>query len=363
MKPLKIVLVSANCFPYLGPRAHRTTELAKEFARKGHNVTVYTLLGNYDYTKYSDETGIIFKSLGKSQFGLKDNTGRRNKNIIIKIFNKIFNKLIAFPYIELTFLVKKSLKNVKDIDLLITIAHPHSIHWAIPLLANKNYKTWIADCGDPFMGDPFNKYPFYFKTIETKWCKKVDYITIPIEEGKLGYYSQFRNKIKVIPQGFNFKDVKLAVYKKNKVPTFAYSGIIYEGKRDPTKFIKYLLTLEFDFKFIIYTKSIAFFEQFETLLNDKLELRNYVQRDELLFELSKMDFLINIRNNSTVQQPSKLIDYYLTKRPILEITTDFLEKNNFDSFIKGNYASQLDSVDIEKYNIENIANSFIKLIE
>ncbi|HBX46827.1 MAG TPA: hypothetical protein DEG28_13240 [Porphyromonadaceae bacterium] len=361
MEKLKIVIVSANCHPFLSPRAHRSTELAKELSKRGYNVHLYSLLGNYDYSKIAERTGITFKNLGNSRFGLQDNTQNRNRNIIYRAFARFLGKFFAFPYIELTYLVKKQISKEKDIDVLITIAHPHSIHWAILLLKKKNYKCWIADCGDPFMGDPFNFHPFYFKYVEKKWCKKVDFITIPFEKGKSGYYPEFRDKIKVIPQGFNFDEVKLAKYEVNSIPTFAYSGTIYENKRDPLKFLEYLSILKFDFKFIVYTKSKKYFERYRLDLGDKLQIKDYIPRTELIYELSKMDFLINIKNNSEVQLPSKLIDYYLSGRPILEIATSFDEQQNFESFIKRDYTSQLFKQDVSNYDIKNVTSNFINL--
>ncbi len=44
--------------------------------------------------------------------------------------------------------------------------------------------------------------------------QKVNYITVPIEEAREAYYEEFRNKIRVIPQGFDFSDVQLAKYEK-----------------------------------------------------------------------------------------------------------------------------------------------------
>ncbi len=78
---MKIVIMSQNCFPSLGPRQHRTTELAKELARRGHEVIVYALLGNYDYSGFSGHTGITFKNLGVSKFVINDNSGVFNGNL------------------------------------------------------------------------------------------------------------------------------------------------------------------------------------------------------------------------------------------------------------------------------------------
>ena len=166
---MKIVIISQVCYPDLGPRAHRTTELAKEFARKGHNVIVYALLGKYDYSKIQTETGVIFKNLGNSRFGISDNIGYCNRNITYRIIRKFVGKYFEFPLIELMPMVRKALKKEGDIDYLITVAYPHTIHWGAEKFIKKNkekIKLWVADCGDPFMGNPFMKKPFYFKRIE-----------------------------------------------------------------------------------------------------------------------------------------------------------------------------------------------------
>ncbi len=361
---MKIVIIAQNCYPSLGPRAHRTTELAKEFARRGHQVIVYALLGDFDYSEYSASTGIIFRNLGKSRFGMVDNSGNFNPNLIYRAVVRIFGKYLELPFIELIPMVKGALKNEGDIDFLISVAQPHTIHWGVSEYLKKNkekVRFWIADCGDPFMKDPFNSRPFYFKYLEKQWGRLCNFISIPVQEAIEAYYSEFRNKMKVIPQGFDFESVELALYVPNEFPTFAYSGFLYKGKRDMTKFLEFLLQIDEKFKFIVYTPSAPLFEHFKVKFGNQLEVRNYIPREDLLFELSKMDFLINIANQSTVQVPSKLIDYALTKRPILEITSDFSQENEFREFLKRNYKSEKKINHVEQYDIRNVADAFLKL--
>lgn len=365
MKLLKIVIIAKNCYPALGPRAHRTTELAKELARRGHQVKVYALLGNYDYSKISKETGIIFNNLGVSKLGVKDNTGKYSKKLLASAGRKIFGKFLQIPNVELMPMVKRALYKEEQIEYLITIAYPHTIHWGAASYVKKNKNKiafWVADCGDPFMMDPYNYRPFYFSYFEKSWGRLCDFITVPIESAKSGYYPEFRDKIRVIPQGFRFDEVELASYKKNEVPTFAFSGMVYRGLRDPAKFLKYLTTLDKDFRFVVYTKQHHFYKEYVEKLGEKLELRDYVPRAELLKQLSSMDFLINIKNVSEVQQPSKLIDYALTKRPILEISSDFDEERHiFNEFLEKNYSGQFLLENLEVYDIKNVSNKFIKL--
>ncbi len=355
---MKIVIISRVSHPLKAPRAHRATELAKELVIQGHDVTLYALLGNYDYTEYAAHTGIKFKNLGKARFGLISNTGKRTS--LDNLFTRI-GQPILFPDCLMIPMVKKAIKNEGKIDLLITIASPHVIHYAASRADLSQVNRWIADCGDPFMGNPFKKYPSYFENFERAWCKKCDAITVPFEGAKDAYYPEYREKMHVVPQGFNFNEVQLADYTPNTIPTFAYSGVFYSGFRDPSKFLDFLATYNEPFKFIVYTKTIGILSPYKDILGDKLDVRSYVPREALLYELSKMDFLINIPNKSSVQQPSKLIDYAMTKRPILEITSDFQDEEmvRFEEFLHSDYKEQIAIKNVEDYDITNVAHKFL----
>lgn len=367
MHSLNIVVISRGIHPILAPRALRATELAKEFAKQGHNVILYGVLGKYDYLDFEKKYNVTIKDLKRSIFTKIDSDG----NIPLPLWKKgvifLLQRWTLFPEILLIRRVKKALRDELNINLLVTIAVPYPIHWGAALARTKfkeqlKNTVWVSDCGDPFMGSPFGQPPFYFKYIEKWWCRNTDYITVPVKEAIDGYYPEFRNKIEVIPQGFDFSSVQLSDYKKNVVPTFAYSGMVYPKRRDPSLFLEYLCSLkDVSFKFIVYTNKKELFSPFVERLNHKIEIREYVPHEDLLKELSKMDFLINIRNESSVQTPSKLIDYYLSKRPILEITSSFKEENIFEQFIKGNYSNQLVYSDINNFNITNIAHRFINL--
>jgi hypothetical protein len=100
------------------------------------------------------------------------------------------------------------------------------------------------------------------------------------------------------------------------------------------------------------------------VLKDKIEIRESVDRGVLMLEMSKVDFLININNKGISSQvPSKLIDYCLSKRPILEISSEFTseEKENFDSFLIGDYSKQKIIENFEQYDSVHIAEEFLKL--
>ena len=103
---------------------------------------------------------------------------------------------------------------------------------------------------------------------------------------------------------------------------------------------------------------------FIKLLGHKLEIRNMVKRENLLTNLSKMDFLINLENrNCPTQIPSKLIDYSISNRPILSLNPVEINKTKFEEFLNGNYNGRLTVSNLNQYQIKNVAASFIDLIK
>jgi hypothetical protein len=209
--------------------------------------------------------------------------------------------------------------------------------------------------------DSFKKWP-HFKYIEKWFMRKTDYISIPVESARSGYYDEFQDKIKIIPQGFKFDVIKGPDESvQNDIPTFAYAGGFIPNIRDPRPFLDYLYKFEEDFKFIVYTNTPALLASYNLKLNGKLEVREYIPRKDLLEVLSRMDFLVNFDNNTGVQLPSKLIDYSLTNRPVLNIKAD-VEPEVIGEFLNGDYSGKFKLGNIQKYNIENVVKQFLALL-
>lgn len=369
---MRIVIISGTMFPHISARSFRTTELAKGFAKMGHDVTLYTILGKYDYTQIQLELpNLHIKTLGKTCFGNPDSDGYLKKNLLQRVLTRLFYKIIDYPRCEYFFKAIRALKAEDEFDYLITIAHPYGVHWGAAYYKKKHlkdlkFKYWASDCGDPFMGNPYVKrWKLFQQPIEKFWGRMTDRIVIPVETGRDAYFEEVRNKISIIPQSVDFGSFELVDYQKNIVPTFFYSGAVYPNMRDPRKFLQYLTTVDYDFKFIVYAPSDNVFGDFKDSLGDKLELHRYIPRVDLVKIMSSMDFLINIENNSAVQTPSKLIDYSISKRPILNISTEFSaqERANFDAFVKDDYSAQFKVKDVEQYDSENVCAKFICLYE
>lgn len=366
MNKKKILIASSTFYPRISPRSHRATELAKEFARQGYFVKVLTNAGGFNHSTFSKESGILVQDFVRGKYRRHTYSAKTVIGWMKKIYYGILKYLFMWPDIKLAPLLAEELKKESNYDLLISIAVPYPIHWGVSIAKCKNNelcKTWVADCGDPFTGSQEKSFakPFYFYWIEKWFCKQPDHITVPIKNAIKAYPKACQKKIKVIPQGFNFKDLPIGAESvKNTNPIFAYTGAVSEI-RNPKPFLNYLVSLKQNFCFIVYTKNKRYFETYKNRLGNKLIINDYVPRKQLLQELSKVDFLINLENKGSAQLPSKLIDYALIKKPIFSFYGDNFNPLEFLRFLKGDYSRSYRIEDLEKHNIQNVVNQFLML--
>lgn len=369
----KILLVSSAFFPEISPRSFRATELAKEFCRQGHTVTVISKFRDYDYSGFLTEYPITLKMWDKSVRNLISDSSKPPLSLIGRGIKRILSLFFEYPAIRETFKVKGMLKNERGYDLMISFAVPYPVHWGVAWSRNNIHRIasiWVADCGDPYMlarTDSFKK-PFYFKFPETNFCNKCNYISVPFKQMGSQFYHQFLSKIKVIPQGFNFKEIGLYQGQiNNKVPFFIFAGSIIPKIRDLTLFFDYISSIPIDFRFVVYTNQKHHFKEYKDFLGEKLVIMDYIDRLSLIFEMSKADFLLNVdtvydKEDNTEAVPSKLIDYALAKRPILNINSSYLDKDLIWEFFNGNYSRQR-MIELSNYDIKNVSLQFLSLID
>ena len=364
----KILIITHGFYPELSPRSFRATELAKEFYRQGHEVTVMAPYRK-DMKPLLREYPFEFKSLGVLMWKIFN---FKNWGLAGRLYNKAVNRLLPllfeYPMIELFFKVRKALKNEKKkYDLLISVAVPYPIHWGVASIWSKKSKiadVWVADCGDPYSlqeNDTFRP-PFYFRFVEKLFMRKANYISIPVKTALRAYFPEFHQKIKIIPQGFKFEDVKKKTTIKDGIIRFGYGGGFIPGRRDPREFLDFLvqLPLEVRFEFHIFTSSNFMVEPYSNK-DSRIKLHKPVQRLELLEVLSQFQFVINFSNKGAAQQPSKLIDYAILGLPILNINSGKLDHKNILAFLNGDYTGRYVIENPDQYRIENVCQKFLDL--
>ncbi|MGK0639172.1 glycosyltransferase [Schleiferia thermophila] len=370
-KKIKILIITHNFYPDLSPRSFRATELAKEFYRQGHEVTLMAP-EKKGIESFLTEYPIVFKSLGNLKWKIFN---FKSFGILGRLYNKAVNRLLSllfeYPNMEIFFKVRKALKKENDqYDLLISIAVPYPIHWGVASIWSKKHrkvaKVWVADCGDPYClqeNDTFRP-PFYFQWVEKWFMRKATYITVPTLNSIKGYFPEFHSKIQIIPQGFKFEEVRKRPEIMDGIVRFGYGGGFIPGRRDPKEFIQFLVQLPVErrFEFHVYTHTPQYILPY--IQNDpRILIHNPKDRLEFLYTISGFQFVVNFSNKGTVQTPSKLIDYGIINKPILNIETGNLDKEAVVEFLNGNYRKSLKVECLENYRIENVCRKFLSLAD
>jgi hypothetical protein len=117
------------------------------------------------------------------------------------------------------------------------------------------------------------------------------------------------------------------------------------------------------FKFIVYSNFTLLLDGYRKIMGEKLVIKNIIPRTQLINELENVDFLVNLANvNRPNQIPSKLIDYAITGRPILNINPKIPCSSEIIQFIEGNYKTAYQIKDLNRYHITNVVDEFVKLI-
>lgn len=362
---MKIVTVCDLNFSQASPRAFRVSELITQLSARGHQVW---LVNAFDRTIYGPDEISALSYVKPFDAGINKKTDLisiMKKVAFFRRCNKVFNYFFYTYKVPFrTSFIKKAMRSFDEFDVLLSVSSPFYVHMGALGIRYKFKPIKILDCGDPLNYCEF-KYAPYWKRIERKIYSKGDFICVPTKKAVALYEKMLpREKLRVIPQGIDFSRYPIEEYVPHDRPAFVYAGRFYEKIRNPKAFLDYLLTVKKDFKFDVYTnKDDAFFsklKEYEEKLKGRMEIHEFVSRAECIRILSKADFLINIENASLYQQPSKLIDYGISKRPVLSFAPDMFMPEIFEEFLQGDYSHGLE-IDVSPFDIKKVTSQFEEL--
>ena len=377
---MKIAILTAVFHPELHPRAFRAYELAKEYAIQGHDVEVFLLtrIKGFDYEQLSQELHIkiTILPLYTRELGA-ENVFQQTHPLLRWIhwgYRWLLEYLLAGNLFAYSTRIAEHLKHeMQEKDMVIALSTPFMnllglAKYVHQLPNNTKKKTvYIADSGDPFYYSQQTKRALYFKWVE-KWVyRHFDYLSIPTSDAIPAYAPLIpKEKIQIIPQAFNMREVRLSPAPTGDVPTLAYAGVFYQDIRNPEFLLQHLCTLTEDFRFHVYLRHrdphiTSVLDKYQKQLGNKLIIHYSVKRTELLYQLSQCHFLINISNTTSTQLPSKLIDYGITKRPVYSFDKQSFNPQVFAAFMHGDYTHAM-PIDIRPYDIEVVTKQFIELV-
>lgn len=380
MSESKHILIVSNAFyPELSPRAFRTTELARELARRGNRVSV--VLPNreiYRNNPVAAENLTVLFGTGPEEKTGAPPQGRARQGLRSLLPRFLVRWILYFYNHELFMkydrgLARRLLLIDEPCDAVISVSYPAAVHRAVSRALKRNPNlaraVKIAEFSDPpFRGDIARTvFPGYYRYLR-RWGRQFDYIVVPVENA-VAFYTPYidSRKIRVIPQGFDFSAIRTFPYEAHDRPTFAYAGRFYEHIRDPRYFFDFLRGVGRDFRFELYLNHIdpcfaGMIERARQEVPGEIVLHAGLPREELIARLSRMDFLVNFENATSNASPSKLIDYALTGRPILSVCERNFNPQAVLEFMDKNYSAQVRGIDLQDYDIRNVADKFSALI-
>ena len=365
----KILIISRWSIPAKNPRAFRTTELIQELSRRGYDVSAFLP----DYATIDDT--ITVYPVAAPVFAHNEKIFAKHNNTKSLLANVIRKASVFFlgetpGNIIFSFRLMKKMRKILEensYDAIISVSYPFYVHLVVVVCRwlSGNRDTVIADCGDPFYDNPSCCKALYLKQLEKKVLRCFDYVAIPVENARKSYADYgLGSRLRIIPQGFAITQIADNAYKKNPVPMFCFAGVLYEKIRNPRYFLDYLLQLKKDFVFVVYALPDAFtlqlLEEYKKKLGDRLEIREPLPREERVHVMATMEFVVNFDNENSNQKPSKLIDYAMSKRPILSFNSQTFKAEVFDEFLRGDYTNQ-EQIDLAQYDIRTVVDKFEEL--
>jgi len=375
---VKILVLSRWFNPSKNPRAFRTSELVRELSVRGYTVDLFApcdaLFDNSFSVAHIEHYGV--QSCGRRMEGTESELGKQSiltKNIYSLLRNTVhyFSGGGIRDIVYSLHLLKTLYMNArnKEYDVVIAISYPFYVLLATAIYTylNKKISIKIADCGDPFYYNPAFKKAFYIKYIERFVLRRFQWLIVPMADAVPSYrHCGMEERIRIIPQGFQLLSVRHDEYMPHDVPVFCYAGVFYKKIRDPRFFLEYLCTINSDFCFVVYALSDFFTQEtlmlYKQRLGERLLIKAPVEREHLIHEMAKMDFVINFDNENSNQRPSKLIDYAMSRRPILSFNRQTFRSEDFQAFLQGDYSAQY-RVDLEQYDIRRVVDQFEALFE
>lgn len=357
----KITLICQTYYPAINPRSFRCRYLAEEFQRRGNDVTVFSAYDDSGSEQMINGVRVI--DYGPTNLLYENSFGKRKLPIISVAFRRIISIILDIDNISIFWTIKrnKSLQSeLQNSDVILSITAPHGINWALAkILPKQNNTVWIADCGDPYLGNPFTPkiYKILNRSMEIEFIKKVSHITVPIIEAKEAFL--FKDKISVIPQGFPVHSIKHKSTERDYF-RFCYAGKIYPDKRPISPFLDKLRSNERNFEFYIYTPDRQCLPDW-IKMDPRFIVFEPINREDIMNVYAEMDFLVYLTNDSKVQVGSKLIDYSLADVPILEVQA-LSGESAIEEFFNYDFKKAI-KVNIDEYRIDHVAGKFEELFK
>jgi len=370
------LLICAYYFPPIGtPRSYRWREFVTHLYSKGWKIDVLTIDTSNKHPNYDSKLldnlptevrifrtypGIMhhFSSLLLSkrnaiaskakqsnnyeftspdtQTSFRQTIGRSLFRIFEKSLRTVFIPDEAVTWLPFAILKGRKLTKENSYDVIISSGFPFTCHIVGFFLKQASGgKPWIADYGDPWVNNPSFPLPKWRSLIDKKLearilksVNKLIFTTDGTKEHYLNLYPFLKSEdIKVITQGFSYKEFHESLPESTHKFRIVYTGVFYKDG-EPFRFfdaLKHVKEIWKDTEVIIAgniaNKEYKRYVEHNSL-SEVVQFIGFVSNKRSLALQKGASVLLLIGHGGGIQVPGKTYEYIAAKRPILSVKID-----------------------------------------
>ncbi len=361
------LLICAYYFPPIGtPRSYRWREFVTHLYSKGWKIDVLTIDTSNKHPNYDSKLldnlpaevrifrtypGIMhhFSSLllskdtdnreptsSENQSPLKQSAGRSLFRIFEKSLRTVFIPDEAVSWLPFAFSKGRRLIKENSYDAIISSGFPFTCHIVGFFLKQASGgKPWIADYGDPWVYNPSFRLPKWRSLIDKKLearilksVNKLIFTTDGTKEHYLNLYPFLKpENIKIITQGFSYKEFHESLPESTDKFRIVYTGVFYKDG-EPFRFfdaLKHVKEIWKDTEVIIAgniaNKEYKRYVEHNSL-SEVVQFIGFVSNKRSLALQKGATVLLLIGHGGGIQVPGKTYEYIAARRPILSIKMD-----------------------------------------
>ena len=312
----------------------------------------------------------------KKRFGLKPEEGvkkqygitiHKNKKSMIDFILIFLSEIIAYPDAQkgwYNYAVKAGseiLEN-ENIDAIISSSSPVTCHLIANALKTKYNIPWIADLRDLWTQNHYYQYSpirrFIERRLEIKTLSKADaLVTVSKDLAETLGTLHKEKRIYTIRNGFDPQEMNISHVDLTNKFTITYTGILYQGKRDPSKLFKSLHDLISEGKLNPKEIEVRFYGPKEDWMGKEIEIYRLqgivneygvISRNFALEKQRESQVLLLLLWDNPEEigvYTGKIFEYLAARRPILAtggpkgVVKELLVETN-----SGMYATSVDDV-------------------
>lgn len=361
------LLICAYYFPPIGtPRSYRWREFVTHLYSKGWKIDVLTIDTSNKHPNYDSKLldnlptevrifrtypGIMhhFSSLllskdadnreptcSENPSPFKQRAGRSLFRIFEKSLRTVFIPDEAVTWLPFAILKGRKLTNENSYDVIISSGFPFTCHIVGYFLKSlSGGKPWIADYGDPWVYNPsftLPKWRFLIdKKLEARILKSVNkliFTTDGTKEHYLNLYPFLKSEdVKVITQGFSYKEFHESLPESTDKFRIVYTGVFYKDG-EPFRFfdaLKRVTEIWKDLEVVIAGNITN--EEYKRYtekngLSEVVKFIGFVSNKRSLALQKGASVLLLIGHGGGIRVPGKTYEYIAAKRAILSVKID-----------------------------------------